>query len=86
MDVDVGFFINWGVVPLFLIPALAIAFYAKHVSGGWLLPWINLKPVWWFVLLFVLPWIGYLVLVVNLLVHRNTPGAITGRRASASRS
>jgi len=49
------------------------------VSGGWVRPWIGIKPLWWFLLLFLLPWIGLPLLVVNLIVHRQTPGAITGR-------
>lgn len=78
-DVDVRFYINWLSVPLFLIPALAIAAYAAHVSGGLMRPWISVKPVWWFLLLFFVPPLGYVLLVVNLFVHRRTPGAITGR-------
>lgn len=45
-------------------------------------PWIGLKPVWWFVLVFLVPWIGLPFLVVQLILHRQTPGAITGRHTS----
>ena len=79
----VGFSINWVMVPFCLVPAIAIALYARHVSGGWIRPWISLKPVWWFFLLFLVPPLGFLLLVVNLFVHRHTPGAITGRQAAA---
>ncbi len=82
-DVGVSFHINWLNVPFFLLPAVAIALYAAHVSGGFMRPWISLKPLWWFLLLFLLPPLGYLLLAVNLFVHRRTPGAITGRTAAA---
>ena len=36
---------------IFLVLAIAIALYARHVSGGWMRPWISIKPVWWFLLL-----------------------------------
>lgn len=78
-DVGLSFHINWVSVPIFLVLAIAIALYARHVSGGWMRPWLSLKPVWWFLLLFLVPWIGLPLLVVNLFVHRRTPGAITGR-------
>ena len=42
----------------------------------------GLKPVWWFVLVFLVPWIGLPLLVVQLILHRQTPGAITGRHTS----
>ena len=58
-----------------------MALYARQVSGGWTRGWLGLKPVWWFLLLFLLPWVGVPVLVVSLFVHRRTPGAITGRDA-----
>ena len=61
---------------------LAIALYARHVSGGGMRPWISIKPVWWFLLLFVVPFVGIPLLTVNLIVHRRTPGAITGRTAA----
>ena len=79
----VGFSINWVMVPFCLVPASAIALYARHVSGDWMRPWISLKPVWWFLLLFLVPPLGFLLLVVNHFVHRHTPGAITGRQAAA---
>ena len=79
-DVGISFYINWVMVPICLVPAIAIAIYARHVSGGSMQPWISLKPVWWFLLLFLLPPLGFLLLVVNLAVHRHTPGAITGRQ------
>ena len=82
MDVDFGFGINWVSVPILLALATAIALYAKHVSGGWMRPWIGIKPVRWFVLLFLLPWIGLPVLAVTLLVHRHTPSAMTGNSAA----
>lgn len=81
-DVDVSFHINWLSVPLFLIPAFAITLYAAHVSGGFTQPWISLKPLWWFLLLFLVPPLGYVLLAVNLFAHRRTPGAITGRTAA----
>ena len=81
-DVGVGFHINWLSVPFFFVPALGIALYAAHVSGGLMRPWISLKPVWWFLLLFLVPPLGYLLLVVNLFAYRRTPGAITGRTAA----
>jgi hypothetical protein len=59
-------YINWASVPLFLVPAITVALYARYVSG-WMRPWIRLKPVWWFLFLFLLPPLGYLLLVVNLL-------------------
>ena len=82
-DSSVAFRINWVSVPIFLVLAIVIALYAKRVSGGWMRPWIGLKPLWWFLLLFLLPWIGLPVLGVNLILHRNTPGAITGRDHTA---
>ncbi len=75
-----GFYVNWVMVPFCLVPAIAIALYAKHVSGSWMQPWISLKPVWWFLLLFLAPPLGFLLLFVNLFVHRHTPGAL-GHRA-----
>ena len=80
-DVGVALRINWVSVPIFLALAVAVAVYAGHVSGGWLRPWLGIMPVWWFLLLFLLPWIGLPVLLVSLFVHRRTPGAITGRDA-----
>ena len=62
-----------------MLSAIAIALYASHVAGGWMRPWLGIKPVWWFLLIFVLPWIGIPLLIANLIVHRRTPGAITGR-------
>lgn len=79
-DTGFNFYINWVSVPIFLLLAIGIALYARHVSGGWMRPWISLKPVWWFALLFVAPWIGLPLLVGKLIVHRHTPGAITGRK------
>lgn len=81
---DTGFSIdiNWVTVPIFLALAIAIALYARHVSGGWTRPWLSVKPVWWFLLLFFLPWIGLPVLVVSLIVRKRTPGAVTGRKAA----
>lgn len=81
MDVELGFRINWVSVPIFLVVAIAIALYARHVSGGWMRPWISIKPLWWFLLLFLVPPLGLLLLVVNLVVHRHIPGAITGQDA-----
>jgi hypothetical protein len=52
------------------------------MSGGLMRPWISLKPVWWFLLLFLVPPLGYLLLAVNLFARRGTPGAITGRTAA----
>ena len=74
--------INWVSVPILLALAIAVALYARHVSSGWMRPWIGLKPVWWFVLVFLVPWIGLPLLVVQLILHRQTPGAITGRHTS----
>lgn len=83
MDIEIsGPYINWEMVPICLVPAVAIALYAKHVSGGWTRPWMSLKPVWWFLLLFLVPPLGLILLVVNLVVYRRTPEAITGRRAT----
>ncbi len=82
MDVELGFRINWVSVEIFLVLAIAIALYARHVSGGWMRPWISIKPVWWFLLLLVVPFVGIPLLIVNLIVHRRTPGAITGRTAA----
>ena len=81
MDVELGFRINWVSVAIFLVLAIAIALYARHVSGGWMQPWISIKPLWWFLLLFLVPPLGLLLLVVNLVVHRHIPGAITGQDA-----
>ena len=77
-----SFHLNWVGLPVFLVLALVVALYARHVAGGWTRAWLGVKPAWWFVLLFVLPWIGLPVLVVGLFVHRHTPGAITGRDAA----
>ncbi|MDF2093705.1 hypothetical protein P0Y31_15240 [Knoellia sp. 3-2P3] len=74
-----SFHLTWVSVPIFLLLAIAVALYATHVSGGWMRSWISLKPVWWF----LVPWILLPLLVVNLFVHRHTPGAITGRQAVA---
>jgi hypothetical protein len=75
-----GFYVNWVSVPIFLVLAIAIALYARRVSGGWTRPWIGIKPLWWFLLLFLVPWIGLPLLVANLIIHRRKPGAITGRK------
>ncbi|MBM6404196.1 hypothetical protein JQN72_08055 [Phycicoccus sp. CSK15P-2] len=83
-DVGVRFYVNWLAVPFFFVPALAIALYAAHASGGWKRPWIGVRPVRWFLLLFLLPPLGYLLLATNLVVHRRTPGAITGRKGASS--
>lgn len=80
-DGGAGFHINWVSVPIFLVLAVAVALYARHVSGSWMRPWITIKPVWWFLLLFLVPFIGLPLLAVNLFVHRHAPGAITGQRA-----
>ncbi len=37
-DVGVSFYINWLSVPFFFVPALAIALYGAHVSGGFMRP------------------------------------------------
>ena len=79
-DADIGFHVNWLSLPIFLVFALGVALYAKNVSGSWARPWLGTKPVWWFVLLFLLPPFSYLYLVVTLLSNRHTPEAITGRR------
>lgn len=42
-------------------------------------PETSLKPLWWFLFLFLVPPLGYILLIVNLLVHTRTPEAITGR-------
>lgn len=80
-DTGFSFHINWVSVPIFLVLAIAITLYARHVSGGWSRPWLSLMPGWWFLLLFLVPWIGLPLLVWNLIVHRHTPEAITGRNA-----
>jgi hypothetical protein len=80
---EVGFFINWVSVAVFLVLATAIAFFAKYVSGGWTRPWLGIKPMWWFVVLFLLPQVGLPLLAVSMFLHRRNPGAITGRRAAA---
>jgi hypothetical protein len=79
---DVGFQVNWISVPIFLALAVALALYAKHVSGGWTRPWIGIAPIWWFALIFLVPFVGVPILVVRLIAHRDTPGAITGRSVS----
>jgi len=81
-DVAFAFRINLVSVPIFLALAIAVALFARHVSGGWMRPWLNIKPVFWLPLLFLLPWIGLPVLVVSLFVHRNAPGAIARRNAA----
>lgn len=81
MDVDFGFGINWVSVPIFLALAFAVAAYASREAGGWTRPWIGIKPVWWFVLLFLLPWVGLPVLGVSLWVHRHARRANTGTTA-----
>jgi hypothetical protein len=85
-DVTNSLYINWLSVPFLFVPSMAIALYAAHVSGGFMRPWISLKPVWWFPLLFLAPSLGYLLLAVNMFVHRRTPGAITGRTAAGQAS
>lgn len=79
---DIGFHINWISLPIVLALAVALTLYAKHVSGGWTRPWIGIPPRWWFVLIFLVPWVGLPILVVRLIAHRNTPSAITGRSVS----
>ena len=81
MEVDLGFRINWVSVAIFLVLASAIALYARHVSGGWMRPWLSIKPLWWFLLLFLVPPLGLLLLVANLVVHRHRPEAISGQDA-----
>ena len=78
------FSVNWVSVPIFLALATVISLHARRVSGGWRQPWIGTKPVWWFVLIFLLPWVGLPLLIANLILHRGTPGAISGRQASPS--
>ena len=68
-------------MPIFLVLAIAIALYARQVSGGWMRPWISIKPLWWLLLLVLVPPLGLLLLVVNLVMHRHIPGAITGQDA-----
>jgi hypothetical protein len=81
VDPSLSFHLNWVSVPIFLAMAIAVALYAKYVSGGWMRPWIGIKPLWWFFLLLLVPWIALPLLVVNLILRRHTPGAITGRKA-----
>lgn len=81
-DLGFSFRVNWISVWIFLALAIAIALYATHVAGGWMRPWLGIKPVWWLLLIFVLPWIGIPLLIVNLVVHRRTPGAIRGRSSA----
>ena len=50
--------VNWVSVPIFLVLGTAVALYAASVSGGWLRPWLGLKPVWWLALLVFVPFIG----------------------------
>lgn len=73
--VDVNVWVNWSSVPLFLLPALAIALFGRHVSGSWTRPWLSVTPAWWLLLLFLLPPLGYVLLVVMVLVHRRGPAA-----------
>ncbi|GAA4117694.1 hypothetical protein GCM10022415_15860 [Knoellia locipacati] len=79
---DVGFQVNWISVPIFFALAGGLALHAKRVSGGWTRPWIGIKPLWWFVLIFFVPFVGVPVLVVRLIANRDTPGVITGRGVS----
>lgn len=79
-DTEVGFYVNWSILPIFLVFALVVAWYAKKVSGSWTRPWLGTKPVWWFVFLFLLPPFSYLYLAVILFSNRHAPEAITGRR------
>jgi hypothetical protein len=81
-DTGLSLWINWVSVSIFLAMAIAVALYARHVTGGWTRAWIGLKPVWWFVLVFLVPWIGLPLLGAQLLLNRRTPGAVTGRKAS----
>lgn len=76
--IELDFWVNWASAALFVVPALAIALYGRQASGSWARPWLSLKPVWWFLLLFLVPPLGYLLLVVNLFVHRRAPGASGG--------
>lgn len=78
-DTEAGFYVNWSALPILLVFALGVALYARKVSGGWMRPWLGTKPVWWFVLLFLLPPFSYLYLAVALFSHRHTE-AITGQR------
>ena len=75
----VSFNVNWVSVPIFLILATSVALFARHVSGGLRQPWIGINPAWWFVLLFVVPWVGVPLLVARLVIHRGSPETITGR-------
>lgn len=71
--------ISWlGLLALF-VPALAISAFARRVSGSWKASWLSMSPRAWFAFLFVVPPLGYTLLVVNLFVYRRRPGAITGR-------
>lgn len=78
---DVSFSVNWVSVPIFLILATSVALFARHVSGGLRQPWIGISPAWWFVLLFLVPWVGLPFFVARLVIHRGSPQAITGRNA-----
>ena len=73
------FAVNWVGATILFALAAGITTYARRVSGGWTRPWLSITPVWWFVMLFLVPPPGYLLLLVNLIVHRRVPGAITGR-------
>lgn len=76
-DVGLGLSINWVFVSISLALAIPVGLYAKHVSGGWMRPWIGVRPVWWFVLVFLVPWIGLPLLIAQLILHRRHP-AMTG--------
>lgn len=77
---EVGFHVNWSVLPIVLVVAVGVALYARKVSGSWTRPWLGTKPVWWFVLLFFLPPFSYVYLAVSLFSNRHAPEAITGQR------
>ncbi|MFQ6169962.1 hypothetical protein ACK8HX_00015 [Oryzobacter sp. R7] len=82
-DEELGLHVDWVALPFVLIPAALVSLYARSVSGGWTQPWLSLKPVWWFGLLFLVPPLGFVLLAVNLFVYRKVPGAITGRTRSS---
>lgn len=74
--------VNWISVLIFAVVAIITAYLAQRASGGWSRPWMGLKPLWWFGLIFLVPWIGLPILGVQLLLHRRKT-LVPGGRASS---
>ncbi|MGL5931239.1 MAG: hypothetical protein ACRCY8_20090 [Dermatophilaceae bacterium] len=69
-----NFSVNWVSASIFFVLGLAIAWHGRRASGSWTRPWLGLRPLWWFVVLFLLPFVGYLMLAVGLISRKRTSG------------